>query len=187
MTDLQLLKPCLEHLPAYVAALQRGWSPDNVRGRTAAEEHLIQIAEDATAFVVSQDDPEGRGAPIQLPDGSMAKRLPGYLRWIWDGQFVGTVGFRWQPGTPDLPAHVLGHIGYAVVPWKQGRGYATRALALMLSDARARGMPHVELTTTPDNVPSQKVITANGGLLVGEFEKSPHYGGGPALRYRITV
>ena len=57
---------------------------------------------------------------------------------MWDGEFCGSIGFRWQPGTSTLPPYVLGHIGYAVVPWKRGRGYATQALALLLPEARKR-------------------------------------------------
>ena len=76
--------------------------------------------------------------------------------------------------------------GYSVVPWKQRRGYATRALGLLVAEARERGLPHVEITTSPANVGSQKVILANGGVLVDEFEKLPSLGGGPELRYRIA-
>ncbi|WP_293900075.1 GNAT family N-acetyltransferase [Phenylobacterium sp.] len=187
MAAVELRKASLDGLPQYVDALKRGWSPDNVRGRLGADEQLARIAEDAAAFVASQDDPEGRGAPIILPDGTKVVRLPGYYRWIWDGQFCGTVGFRWQPGTPDLPPHVLGHIGYGVVPWRQGRGYATAALALALPDARARGLPYVELTTDPDNVASQRVIEANGGVLVDRFRKPAAYGEAEGLRYRIAL
>ena len=61
-------------------------------------------------------------------DGTTVPRLPGYLKWMWDGEFCGVIGFRWQPGTEALPPTCLGHIGYAVVPWKRGRGYATAAL-----------------------------------------------------------
>ena len=70
-------------------------------------------------------------------------RLPGYRRWLWDGEFCGSIDFRWQPGTTALPPHCLGHIGYGVVPWKQGRGYATRALSLLLPAARAEGLAFV--------------------------------------------
>lgn len=174
-------------LPQYAAALQRGWSPDNVHGRKAAEEQFVRIAEDPVAFVASQDDPEGRGPPVKLPDGSEVQRLPGYYRWIWDGEFCGTVGFRWQPGTAELPPHVLGHMGYGVVPWKQGRGYATRALALILPEARALGLPYVELTTDPANVASQRVIETNGGLLVERFRKPAAYGEAEGVRYRIAL
>jgi len=187
VAGLELRKPSLEALPQYADALRRGWSPDNVRGRAAAEEQLMRIAEDPAAFVASQDDPEGNGPPVKLPDGSEVERLPGYYRWIWDGEFCGTVGFRWRPGTAELPAHVLGHLGYAIVPWKQGRGYATEALGLILPDARALGLPHVELTTDPENVASQRVIEANGGVLVERFRKPAAYGEAEGLRYRIAL
>ena len=125
---------------------------------------------------------------MKLPDGSEVRRLPGYYRWIWDGEFCGTVGFRWAPGTPDLPEHVLGHIGYGVVAWKQGRGYATAALGLLLPQARAMGLPYVELTTDPANIASQKVITANGGVLIERFAKPVAYGEAlEGLRYRIAL
>lgn len=116
------------------------------------------------------------------------ERLPSFTRWLWDGEFSGSISFRWQPGTAELPPHVLGHIGYSVVPWKQGRGYATKSLALVLHEARAEGLPYVELTTDSDNLASQKVILANGGQLIEEFRKPAQYGlAGTGLRYRIML
>lgn len=182
-----LIAPTMAHLPEYVAALESGWSADNVRGAAAAAEELDAIMADPQAFLDQHTDREGKGPPITLPDGRQVARLPGIRRWIWDGAFCGSIGFRWQPGTPALPAHVLGHIGYAVVPWKRGRGLATRALALMLEEARREGLPHVDLTTDPDNLASQKVIEANGGRLAERFVKPAAYGGQPGLRYRILL
>ena len=124
---------------------------------------------------------------MKLPDGSEVRRLPGIVRWIWTDGFCGSIGFRWEPGTPALPPHVLGHIGFAVVPWQQRRGIATRALALMLEEPRRLGLPHIEITTTPDNLASRRVIEANGGALVEHFEKEAAYGGGDALRFRIAL
>lgn len=184
---MELLVPTLPYLDAYTDALRRGWSPDNVRLEAASREELAAIERDAAAFVASLDDREAKGGPVTLPDGSTARRLPGYRRWIWDGEFCGSVNFRWEPGTAALPAHCLGHIGYAVVPWKRERGYATRALALMLPEARREGLPYVELTADPDNLPSQKVITNNGGVLVKRFRKEPAYGDVEALLFRITL
>ncbi|MBI1212013.1 MAG: GNAT family N-acetyltransferase [Alphaproteobacteria bacterium] len=184
---IELVKPAPQFLEGYIDALHQGWSPDNVRGRAAAEEHLTRIAQDANAFLASLDDPDAMGAPVKLPDGSLVPRLPGFVRWIWDGAFCGSIGFRWQAGTSALPAHVLGHIGYSTVPWKQGRGYATRALKQLLPLARERGLDYVELTTDPANIPSQRVITGNGGVLIEEFVKAAVYGGGKSLRYRIWL
>jgi len=75
----------------------------------AGQAEAKRIDTDPGGFLAAQDDPEGRGEPITLPDGSVARRLPGYRRWIWDGEFAGVIGLRWQPGTADLPPHVLGH------------------------------------------------------------------------------
>src|SRR5438477_10930543 len=89
--------------------------------------------------------------------------------------------------THQRPPHVLGHIGYAVVPWKEGRGYAKLALKLMLEHARAQGLEYVEITTDPNNVASRRVIEVNGGVLIGRFQRPAQYGRTDAVRYRITL
>jgi predicted acetyltransferase len=184
---MKLVVPSLAHLDGYADALRRGWSPDNVRLEEAAREELSAIDKDPAAFVASLDDREARGGPITLPDGSQVARLPGYRRWLWDGEFCGSIGFRWQPGTEVLPPSCLGHIGYAVVPWKRRLGYASQALALLLPEARKEGLAYVELTADLDNLPSQKVITANGGALVKSFRKGAAYGDVEALLFRIPL
>src|SRR5437764_3489035 len=183
---MQLVRPGPEHLAGYVAALERGWSADNERGAEAAREELSRIHADAAAFLASMEDTEARGLPVILPDGSTAKRIPGFKRWLWDGEFCGSIGLRWQPGTTTLPPHCLGHIGYAVVPWKQRLGYAKSALLLMLLEAKAVGLSYVEITTDPANIASQRVIEAKGGILAEHCIKPQQFGGKPGLRFRIT-
>ncbi len=183
---MQLVRPSLDRLPSYVAALKRGWSPDNIRGAAASIDELERIEKDPRAFVDSLTDREAKGPPITLPDGTTAPRLPGFRLWLWDTEFCGSIGLRWQPGyIKELPPHVLGHIGYAVVPWKAGHGYARRALRLMLEHARAEGLRYVEITTDPENVASRRIIEANGGVLVERFQRPAQYGGTDALRFRI--
>src|SRR6476661_1420872 len=181
---MELVWPAPPYLPDYQHALERGWSPDNLRPEAAREE-LERIAQDPDLFLAQQVDREAKGPSITLPDGSTVPRLPGFRKWMWDGDFCGSIGFRWQPGTAELPPYVLGHIGYAVVPWKRGHGYATQALAGILPEARHLGLPFVELTTEADNAASRRVIEANGGRLVDRFTKSTHHGGAEGLRYRI--
>jgi predicted acetyltransferase len=96
-------------------------------------------------------------------------------------------GFRWKPNTSELPEYVLGHIGFAVVPWKQGRGYSKLALKLLLPEAKSRGLNYVEFSTDIDNVKSQQVIMANGRVLVKPFKRPAYYGNSNALRYRIDL
>ena len=187
MRKMILVWPARDYLPGYIAALERGWSPDNLRGEAAAREQLARITEDADAFLASLVDRTGAGEPITLPDGTVVPRLPGYQRWLWDGDFCGSIGFRWQPGTEALPTTCLGHIGYSIVPWKQRRGYATLALREMLLDAKAEGLRYVEITTRPDNLPSRRVIEANGGVLQKEFVTPAVLGGHLEVRYRVHV
>jgi predicted acetyltransferase len=183
---MELVWPAAEHLASYVRALDQGWSPDNLRPETALDE-LERIREDPARFIAEQVDREASSPSVTLPDGSIMRRLPGYKLWMWDGEFCGVIGFRWQPGTSDLPPHVLGHIGFSVVPWKRRRGYATRALQLLLPHVRKEGLSYVELTTNPGNIASQQVIAANGGVLVERFTKPAVFGGGEGLRFRILL
>ncbi|OJU43331.1 MAG: GNAT family N-acetyltransferase [Alphaproteobacteria bacterium 65-37] len=187
-SPLQLIVPALDHLDEYIAALKRGWSSDNIAPEETAREELEFIEEDPTGFIASLEDREAKGDPIALPDGTFVARLPGYRRWMWDDGFCGSISFRWQPGTAELPAHCLGHIGYAVPSWKRNRGYATKALGMLLPEVAKEGLPHVDLTTDPDNLPSQRVITANGGRLVKRFTKVAAYGDNlEALLFRIPL
>jgi predicted acetyltransferase len=183
-----LVVPSLHRLPAYVDALERGWSPDNIRGDVAAREILERIRADAALFVQRQTDVEARGGPVTLPDGSTAARIPGRTFWIWsDDTFCGSINLRWQNGATDLPPHCLGHVGYAVVPWKRRQGHASAALRALLPYARALGLPWIAVTTDPDNVGSRKVIEAAGGVLVETMQRPAAYGHSAAVRYRIDL
>src|SRR5690349_11753984 len=116
MTQLRVPSPV--ELPAHVDALQRGWSPDTIRGAAAAAEALERIEADATGYLALMQNLEGGGPPVTLADGSQAERLPSLTRWIWDTQadaFAGSINLRWPKSKGALPPHVLGHIGYAVV------------------------------------------------------------------------
>jgi predicted acetyltransferase len=178
---IALVPPSHALLGQYRAALETGWSPNNIENVSATQ--LAAISEDADAFLVSITQ---QGGLIRLPDGTEKPRLPFKTFWITDGEFCGQISLRWQPGSDDLPAHVLGHVGYAIVPWKRGRGYATAALGLVVVEACGIGLRRLFITTDPENVASRRVIEANGGYFVEEFV-APQYGSRPHLRYAIEV
>ena len=105
-----------------------------------AQEQLASIGRFPQAFLASLTDREARGGAVKLPDGSQVPRLPGYVLWMWDGEFCGSLSVRWVHGTEALPPYCLGHIGYGVVPWKRGLGYARSALAQALPQLAPDGV-----------------------------------------------
>lgn len=160
---IELRPPEQSLLAEYAAALETGWSPNTTRD--VSDEQLATIRTDADAFLAEFDERDGR--TITLPGGLVVPRLPGPVFWIFDGALCGAINLRYQPGTLDLPPHISGHIGFAVVPWKRRRGIASAALRLMLPVARARGLERVLLTCDEDNLASCRVIEGAGGIYTG--------------------
>ncbi|MEM7213597.1 MAG: GNAT family N-acetyltransferase [Pseudomonadota bacterium] len=183
---MELVTPTIAKLPDYARALERGWSPDNLRPELATEQ-LVEISQDANAFVAGLQDNGSRDDEVVLPDGSRVPRLPSMRRWIWDAGFCGTIGLRWQAGTEALPPTCAGHIGYAVVPWRRNQGHASAALIAVLPMARAVGLNHVDLSTDPDNLASIRVMERAGAEFVERFRMSEPLGGREAVRYRIQL
>lgn len=178
-------------LGSYEAALRGGWSPNTTRN--VAPEQLAAIAIDADAFLA-----EIRGGPgrIRLPDGREVDRIPGPTRWIFaedrpERPFVGSINLRWQEdaqGRPmlALPEHVLGHIGYSILPAFAGHGYASAALAAILRVAHEAGLPEVVITCDETNAASRRIIEKNGGRLVETFIM-PLYSSEPRLRFIVST
>jgi predicted acetyltransferase len=187
---MQLVVPSLEYLPSYAEALKRSWAPNNLRPESAQEE-LAKIEINSQAFLDWLDSRGTQGEMIPTPSGELIPRLPGYRMWMWDGEFCGSIGFRWQERdgltVNDLPDYCLGHIGYSVVPWKQRLGYATQALAQMLPLVRQQGIQTLLITTEPSNRASQRVIEANGGQFVKAVTPPEFYGHTEQWIYQIVL
>ncbi len=188
MCDLSFVgfaMPQAQMLQSYIEALMAGWSPHTEVD--ISQQQLAAIDADPAAFLEKLADNQPPGQTRRLDDGRIVPVLPQRVRWIWDGDFCGQINLRWQPGTNALPEWVLGHIGYAVVPWKRDRDYAQRALRHMLGEAREVGLTHVDLSTPETNLASQRVIAINGGVLI-DTSLSPLFG--PTIRrqfHRIAL
>ncbi|MFJ5233799.1 GNAT family N-acetyltransferase [Kitasatospora sp. NPDC088391] len=76
---------------------------------------------------------------------------------VEDGLAVGGMGFHGGPDGGRV------EIGFDLVEPARGRGYATEALGALARWALSRpGVEQVIATTTPDNVPSQRVMERAG-------------------------
>jgi predicted acetyltransferase len=120
-------------------------------------------------------------------DESQGKNLPeGYVShttyWLVDNkEFIGRVDIR----------HVLtetllregGHIGYDIRPTKRNQGYGKKTLELALPKAKALGITKVLITCHETNIPSKRIIEANGGVL----ENSVSMGEGKPKKLRYWI
>lgn len=200
MSGVCLIKPNTEHLQSYIQALRRasydwqtqGATPEDKRRQSAdiASKRILSICADPQQFLSLFDDLRAQAAPYMLADKTVAYAVPSLRRWIWDTHsqaYCGTISLRWQYASTALPAHLMGHIGYSVVPWMQNKGYASFALAQILKLAKITGLKELTLVTDADNLPSQRVILKNGGRLAEKFYKPAVYGGTLALRYVVQI
>ncbi|WP_370677279.1 GNAT family N-acetyltransferase [Pleomorphomonas sp. PLEO] len=157
-----LVTPTLEGLGGYEDALARGWSPDPRRMGDAAyvEAELSDLRKDRIGYL---DKILGHPTPGQAPSPTA---LINHALWISDGEFAGKADLRYVPATGAVPDSVPGHVGYSVVPWKQGRGYATAALRALMELAGAKGLRELQILCNVENVASKVVIERVGGEVV---------------------
>lgn len=155
-----LVVPDEQNLAGFEAALAAGWSPNPRRAEDEIyiRSRLKELREDRLEFLANLTRPTEPGFVNQL-------------FWIWDAEFCGNIVLRFRPGTEELPSSVAGHVGYSVVPWKQGRGYAKSALRLLTEVAREEGLERLLILCNADNHASRRVIEGNGGRL---FMTAPH-------------
>ncbi len=177
----RLGRPAIEHMASFVDAMREGYSRDTLRPETP--ETIAAIAEDPAWFLGLQLDPP---TTLVLPDGTIGQRVPETILWYVEGdEFLGSVHLRhWLN---DTLAAWGGHVGYAVRPSAQGRGYATAMLAGMMDHARARGdLDRVMLTVNTKNPASIRVIEKNGGVLQDTIPH-PWVEGDEGRRYWIAL
>jgi RimJ/RimL family protein N-acetyltransferase len=136
----------------------------------------------------ARDRPWARGYPLEGDTracASYAGHLPasagpggsnpfGYYQIVEEDVVVGGIGFH---GPPDGG---MVEVGYGVVPGVRGRGVATAALRMLLSQVIAAGdgagrVTRVVGRTEETNVASQKVMLAVGMQLVGRDPDFLHF------------
>jgi predicted acetyltransferase len=176
-----LVRPELAHVPSFVAAMKEGYSRDTLRPENPGV--IAQIEREPEWFLRLLNNPP---STVVLPDGTLGERVPETQLWYVEGdEFLGSVSVR--HALNDLLEAWGGHVGYAVRPSAQGRGYASAMLAGMLDYIRAN-MPleRVALTVNLKNPASIRVIEKNGGVLQDEVDH-PWIPGDRGRRYWITL
>lgn len=101
-------------------------------------------------------------------------RVPQTIFWLLDGGEV--LGF-------SKMRHCLneglmkrgGHIGYGIRASRRGLGHGRTILALTLAELAKLGVDRALLTCDAANLPSRRVIEANGGILESEEEGELRY------------
>lgn len=99
--------------------------------------------------------------------GEMKGKITWYLsRRPGERSIVGCLCLRHALEYDDDDPEFASHIGYSVRPSLQGGGYGREQLRLGLEKAGALGLRRVRLLCRDTNLPSSRVILANGGVLV---------------------
>lgn len=107
------------------------------------------------------------------------------------GTKAGTISLR--VGHDERLVRYAGHVGYAVEPAWRGRGFATRAVRLLLPLARVHRLDPLWTSCNPDNLASCVTLERLGATYVETVALPPHYdrywsrGEREKRRYRLDL
>ena len=98
-------------------------------------------------------------------------KVPSTTFWLYaDGVPVGFGSIRHF--LTEALSQAGGHIGYGIAPQFRGNGYGNEILRLLLKKADEIGLEKVLVTVDLDNIASQAVALANGGVITGRTDES---------------
>jgi len=163
----QLVQPSIRYKESYIEALQEGFNSNTTAPPMTAEE-INTINQDFEAYLNRSKNPKKM---FRAPDGKDYERVSQSGLWlVKDDLFIGCANIRHELN--DFLLMFGGNIGYAVRASERRQGYATLILKLSLDVLREKGLTRVLITTSDDNIGSQKVIEKNGGILENVAEYS---------------
>ncbi len=170
-TQMRLVLPSEKYIESFFQAMAE-FKPEGIpqirEGMT--EEHFPAYVQQLHDQAVGNNLKEGH--------------IPSKEFWMIDSDgYAGRIilGLTYTP-TPERLGH---HVGYAVRPSKRRLGYATKALGLLLDEARAMKIYMLMPDCASTNVASRKVIESNGGVLLDRLPNGEPCQG--SLRYLIDL
>lgn len=180
--DVQLIRPDEAYLASYKEALEEP-EPREKSQRTESENAELFAELDAD-FAGYWRAMEAGGLDLIQEDGTKTKRLPETVLWLVDGtHYLGVIRIRHQLN--DFLRMFGGHVGYDIRPTARGKGHGKKMLQLAMPYLADLGLTEVLITCDDDNIPSQRVIEAAGGVLekTVELDFQPE----PLRHYRVKV
>ena len=80
-----------------------------------------------------------------------------------DNYVLGAISIRFKRTLET--AGIDGHVGFGIRPSKRNKGYATMQIGLALEFCKSIGIKEVFISAKSTNIPSQRTIIKNGGVL----------------------
>lgn len=151
---MELIKPCKKYEEQYI-------------------EYIKEVVENKEANklgeILQKDNETFDEMLIRVEKLSNGQNLIGMMKpttcfWMLENEtIVGSLNLRHELN--EFTYYTIGNIGYYVRPSKRNKGYAKKALSLAKDFYRSLGVEKILVICSNDNVASEKVIIANGGLL----------------------
>lgn len=179
---MQLVKPSIEYKSSFIEAVKE-YQQELEEGNHVRNNHYksLNIGDLNSNFQGYVDIILSKEQGLNTPEG----HVPESTLWLVDnGQYLGRVNIRHQ--LTDFLLKEGGTIGYDIRPTQRGKGYGKRMLKLALIKAKELGIEKVLITCNVNNIPSKKVIEANGGIIENRI-KSVEKGKPDKLRYWINT
>lgn len=103
--------------------------------------------------------------------GDFMRNHAPHLRFLMNDHAKKILGLCYfSPDIDEETRRVDGDLAYHIAPSERQQGYGVQLLALALEFMREQGAQRVCITCRENNLPSAKIIKANGGVLTEEFE-----------------
>lgn len=155
--EIKLLKPTLEMEEEYCYFVEE-W---NQTGQSIVPYSARPLGRDYRTWLEDS-------AKIEKRETCPADLVPAHTYFLGnkDDKILGAINIRHYLN--DYLFNFGGHIGYGIRPSERNKGYATKILALGLSQAKDLGIRKVLITCNKSNISSAKVILKNSGMLENE-------------------